>query len=249
MSDVQIDMLAWAAFLLPNIAYLITRRPLSRKENAYYEHFASQSAWFPRGRWRVIYPLVWWPLIILQGVSLYFFWHDTDTSTAVNTSYYVGGIVFHWIQLLCSFAWLDSFFNQRMPRWVSFINILVIDLCVIGHLVCAAVLHDVMSIVVFSLLATWLVYATFLTILTTFVIPAPKGSAGEGQYSPLPSAPPDVDMTPVYAQSPIQQQLPSPATTLRDLRHLQQHLVTRTGGSGSSNGVSFNPSLLRLPGK
>lgn len=250
MTDIQIDWLGAAVFIVPPIAYLLTQSPFSNKDNLFYEHFSSRSSLFPSGRGRIIFPIAWWILFIMEGIAAYVFWHDADTTTGPHLTTYNVGLCMYWVQLVFSMAWMKLFFHHKNPRWVPFVAILVIDGGVVGALTCACILSVTYSIVAFSLLLLWLVYANILTIVAWLVIPVYNVLV-----DPLASTD-EIPQSIVYAEK---QQNVSSAVLLQQLKQ-QQHQQPQQKQATSSSlellkaaqkqaNAPFNPSKLKLPGR
>lgn len=203
MSSIQIDWLGVIAFILPPIAYLVTATPYTRKDDEYYMHFANASPLFPKGRARIIFSIAWTCIFVLEGVAMYLFWHNADTSTVPNGNTYNAGLVLYVSQLLMCFAWMNMFFKARFPRWVSFVVTLIIMLCVIGVLVCSVLLGVTFAIVAFSVFLAWMVYATILSFVATFYVPEYKGKNKMDPDAPMSALPAFMDASGAKVASSI----------------------------------------------
>lgn len=187
MSSIQIDWLGVIAFILPPIAYLITSKPYSTKDDEYYMHFANSSPLFPKGDARIVFSIAWTLIFTFEGIAAYLFWHNADTSTVAHGNTYNAGLVLYVAQLLMCFGWMNLFFKARYPRWVSFVATLLIMLCVIGVLVCSVLLGVTFATVVFAVFLAWMVYATILSAIAAFYAPEYKKKTMDNTpYSEIP---------------------------------------------------------------
>jgi tryptophan-rich sensory protein len=170
MSDLQVDLVAAAIFIGLPVYHLVTCVPYSNGDDSFYEHLAGHSAAFPRGWLKLLFPFMWMVLWPAYGVAQYLFWHSYTLSG--SDTVWLVGMIFSLVALMAMFAWYNMFFRRRAVKSAFFISLIPAWGGVLAFLVCACIYPQTYTIVVTALMLAWLTYATVLTGIAAFVIPA-----------------------------------------------------------------------------
>ena len=186
MSSTQSQWLGIVAFFGVPIAYYLTGKSWGRKSEEYYAHLSRNSAlFFLQGRWRALFGIVWGIFFLVTiPLSGFLFWVNTVNSS-MDTFHFNLGLAFWAIAEVLLLGWMKFFFEQRQAKF-AFWYTLAIDVCVIGFIsVCGLFGNQIAPLVMFLVLAAWMILVTIWTFTAAYVVPPlPLPSYSTGPPSP-----------------------------------------------------------------
>jgi len=182
MSSAQLQWLGLLGFFGIPVAYFLTGKSWSRKQADYYAHLSRNSAlFFLQGKWTALFSIVWGAFFLVTiPLSGFLFWASTANSTS-DRFHYDLGLAFFAIAVSLLIGWMKIFFEMRMAK-VAFWWTLATDVCVIGFIsTCGIFGNQQGPLVMFLVLAAWMILVTIWTFTAAYVIPPlplPPYSAG-----------------------------------------------------------------------
>lgn len=166
--------------------YMATMRSFSNKNRAYYKALRETSVLFPAS-W--VFPLVWTVLYCLIAASGTLFWNAARYAGDIahsDASRWHAAFAFHWIGLVCNFAWYNAFFGQRRRAWFYVPLTLVIFASAVVYMALAFSVSQLVAAGLYVPYVIWCAYALVLTIIAAMYGPKSANEVRRPAYVRMP---------------------------------------------------------------